>query len=74
LFDTFTRKYKIKRLLYFETFSDSGIASDRELQIKKWRREKKIALVEKSNAQREDMSLEIFRGIGIPRSARDGGR
>jgi putative endonuclease len=66
LFDGFTRKYKIDRLMYFETYNDSKIAAQRELQIKKWRREKKIALFAESNAQWRDLTREISRSIGFP--------
>lgn len=67
LFDSFTRKYKVNRLMYFETFSDSNIAADRERQIKKWRREKKVALFAKSNPQWRDLTPEILQVIGFPR-------
>jgi len=67
LFDGFTRKYKVNRLMYFETFNESAIAADRERQIKKWRREKKIALFVKSNPQWRDLTREIPQVIGLPR-------
>jgi len=71
LFDGFTKKYNVSRLMYFETFNDSYLAADREQQIKKWRREKKIALFAKSNPQWRDLVPEILQGIGVPRFARD---
>jgi putative endonuclease len=66
LFDGFTKKYKVDRLMYFETYSDSEVAAQREQQIKKWRREKKIALFAESNAHWEDMAPEIHQTIGFP--------
>ncbi|HZI58717.1 MAG TPA: GIY-YIG nuclease family protein [Verrucomicrobiae bacterium] len=45
----FTRKYKIHRLVYYETFRYVQSAISREKQLKGWRREKKIALIEKDN-------------------------
>lgn len=66
LFDGFTRKYQINRLMYFETFSDSTLAAYREQQIKKWRREKKIALFAKSNPQWRDIAPEISQIVGFP--------
>jgi putative endonuclease len=71
LFDGFTRKYKVNRLMYFETFTGSTVAANREKQIKKWRREKKIALFAKSNPQWSDLTPEIRVLIGVPRFARD---
>lgn len=65
-FDGFTKKYGINRLMYFETHTDPRVAETRELQIKKWRREKKIALFADSNPQWKDLTPEIFQAIGIP--------
>jgi len=66
-FDSFTRKYKVNRVIYFETFSNATIAADREQQIKKWRREKKIALFANSNPQWRNLTPEIPQIIGFPR-------
>lgn len=66
LFDGFTKKYKVDRLMYFETYSNSKAAAQREQQIKKWRREKKIALFAESNAHWEDITPEIHQTIGVP--------
>ena len=66
LVDGFTRKYKVDRLMYFETYSDSRSAALREQQIKGWRREKKIALFAESNPQWKDLTPEIFQIIGVP--------
>jgi len=63
-FDGFTRKYKVDRLIYFESFSDSKLAAEREQQIKGYRREKKIALFAKSNPKWRDLTPEIFQTIG----------
>ena len=71
VFEGFTKKYKIDRLMYFETYSDSQSASSREKQIKKLRREKKIALFVESNPEWKDLTPELFQSIGIPRYARD---
>lgn len=70
-FDGFTKKYKIDRLMYFETYSEPKVAANRELQVKKFRREKKIALFSKSNPAWKDLTPELFQSIGIPRYARD---
>ena len=59
LFDGFTKHYSVNRLMYFETISDPGMAADREKQIKKYRREKKIALFSPTNPQWKDLSEEI---------------
>ena len=71
MFDGFTRKYKIDRLMYFETFTESKAAAHRERQIKKYRREKKVALFSESNPEWKDLAPELFQSIGISRYARD---
>lgn len=45
----FTKKYKVSRLLDYEEFSNIYEAIEREKEIKRWRRDKKIALVEEGN-------------------------
>ncbi len=45
----FTGKYKVKYLIYYEHYSNIETAIDRENQIKKYRREKKEALINKFN-------------------------
>ena len=66
-FDGFTKKYKIDRLMYLETYSEPKVAADREQQIKGFRREKKIALFAESNPEWKDLTPELFQTIGIPR-------
>jgi putative endonuclease len=51
----FTRRYQVHRLVYFSSFRDVGDAIARETEIKKWRREKKVALIEERNATWEDL-------------------
>jgi putative endonuclease len=70
-FDGFTKKYKIDRLMYLEPYDDSKVAAARELRLKKFRREKKIALFAESNPGWKDLAPELFQSIGIPRYARD---
>lgn len=45
----FTKKYKVHRLLWHEWHEGIESAIQREKQIKRWRREKKLALIEMSN-------------------------
>ena len=59
LVDSFTKKYNVNRLMYYETFHDAKIAEKRELQMKKWRREKKIALFANSNPRWQDLSKQL---------------
>lgn len=56
--DGFTKRYNVNRLMYFEVFHDSESAEFREKQIKKYRRDKKVALFAKSNPHWKDLSEE----------------
>ncbi len=47
---------KILRAIYYEAFDHVRTAIDREKQIKSWRREKKIALIEKANPRWKDLA------------------
>lgn len=51
----FTRKYGVARLVWFEAHDSVASAYGREKQIKKWRRDWKIALIEANNPRWEDM-------------------
>ena len=46
--DGFTNRQHINRLVYYESFRYVGRAIERETEIKKWRREQKIALMSRS--------------------------
>src|ERR1700686_4044574 len=53
---TFTRKYRVHRLVYYEPFKNVGNAIARETEMKKWLREKKVALIERENPTWEDLA------------------
>ena len=57
---TFTKKYHLKYLLYFEQYQYVRDAIYREKEIKKWRREKKINLIKSTNPKLKDLSNELF--------------
>lgn len=55
LFESFTSHFKLCRLVYYESYSEVAEAITRERQIKRWRREKKIMLIEKVNRDWHDL-------------------
>jgi len=55
----FTKEYEVTRLVCFEGFGDIRDAISREKQIKRWRWEKKLALIRKMNPKFRDLSLEF---------------
>lgn len=52
----FPATYKCVRLVYYEAFDDVRRAIAREKQLKRWRREKKVALIEKMNPRWQDLA------------------
>jgi len=56
----FTSRYRIGKLVYYETTQDVRAAIGREKQIKGWTRAKKVALVTATNPAWKDLSPEVF--------------
>ena len=52
----FTRQYRVHRLVYYQGFQNVRNAIARETEIKKWRREKKVALIRAANPTWEDLA------------------
>ena len=57
--ESFTARYRIDRLVYYEAFKDIVAAIRREKQIKGWARAKKIALIDRSNPEWDDLWSRI---------------
>ena len=55
----FTSRYSVHRLVYFEAFDDIAWAIQREKNIKHWRRDWKVALIEGSNPE----WIDLYDGI-----------
>ena len=55
-FDSFTKRYRVHKLVYFEEYHNPNDAISREKQLKGWRRSKKNALVETTNPSWSDLS------------------
>ena len=56
----FAARYNITRLVYYEEYPDIREAIAREKQLKRWRREKKVCLIERENPEWRDLSEEWF--------------
>jgi putative endonuclease len=52
----FTSAYKCHYLMYYEDYTDIRNAIAREKQLKKWKREWKIALIRNENAEMKDLA------------------
>lgn len=54
----FTKKYKVHLLVYYEHFDHIQYAIIKEKQMKKWKRQWKINLIEEHNPEWKDLSKE----------------
>ena len=54
-----TAKYRIRKLVYFETHDTLPEAIGRERQLKRWRREWKNELIATSNPKWSDLTMEV---------------
>jgi putative endonuclease len=55
LIDGFTKRYGLKRLVYFEHFDDIRSAIQRETTIKHWLRARKVRLIHAMNPEWDDL-------------------
>lgn len=60
LVEGFTKRYNITRLAYYESTSDVRVALEREKQLKRWSRQKKIQLIESLNPEWADLAAPWF--------------
>ena len=58
--DSFTSKYGVHKLVYFEQTNDVKSALEREKQLKGWRRSEKNALIESMNPEWKDLYPELL--------------
>ncbi len=56
----FTAKYNVDLLVYFEEFTNTQEAFNRERQMKKWKRNWKLKLIEKENPNWNDLSVDWY--------------
>ncbi len=54
-----TAKYRIRKLVYFETHETLPAATARERKLKRWRRAWKNALIEQNNPNWSDLTMEL---------------
>lgn len=56
---SFTARYKLHKLVYYEQFHDIEEAIHREKQLKSGSRKKKLELIDHQNPERKDLWEEI---------------
>ncbi|MBR5402105.1 MAG: GIY-YIG nuclease family protein [Treponema sp.] len=59
VYEGFSKKYNVDKLVYFEEVSDIKSAIQREKNLKKWKREWKDALIKKANPEFNDLSMDF---------------
>jgi len=57
--DGFTKKYGVKMLVWFDKTNDAISAITREKQMKAWKRDWKVELIEESNPEWRDLYQDI---------------
>ena len=62
----FTRKYGVHILVWYETYNDIAAAIAREKRMKRWNRDWKIALIEKTNSGWNDLYERLLGEIALP--------
>ena len=59
----FTQRYRVKKLLYYEEYTDVRQALEREKKLKKWHHSWKVDLINKFNPTwrdlREDLGIDL---------------
>ena len=55
----FSKKYSVDKLVWYEIYDDPATAITREKELKKWRRDWKIRLIEQGNPQWIDLYPQI---------------
>ena len=61
----FTRRYKVKRLVWFEEYGDVDDAIQREKSLKRYLRDWKTNLIERDNPRWDDLFPELEAKYGI---------
>ena len=64
MIDGFTRKYGVKRLVYWEEHAEIERAIIREKQLKRWKRLWKLRLIEQENPEWRDLYTDLIEGSG----------
>ena len=59
LVEGFTQRHAVKQLVHFEEYNDVHLAIQREKRLKKWKRDWKLRLIEKSNPDWTDLYPSI---------------
>jgi putative endonuclease len=62
LIKSFTSKYNIEKLIYYEVYDNAIFAINREKQLKNWHREWKWNLIKENNLELKDLYENLLTG------------
>ncbi len=57
---SFTNKYRVHNLVYYDTFNDPEEAIRREKNMKAWKRAWKIRAIEEFNSEWNDLAVDLL--------------
>jgi putative endonuclease len=60
IIDGFSKKYGLKKMVYCEFYQYVNDVIKREKQLKNWKRDWKIALIEEENKEWNDLAFDWF--------------
>jgi len=60
IIDGFTKKYKCKKLVYYEHFFNINDAIKREKELKGWKRNRKVEIITKQNFRWQDLYNQLI--------------
>ncbi len=67
--ESFSKKYNLSKLVYFEVYEDVNEAIQREKQLKNWHRDWKVNLIKKTNPDFCDLYEKFTKGDAETSSA-----
>jgi len=58
--NAFTKKYKVNRLMYWEKHDTKELSLKREKELKGWKRDKKMTLIQSINPELRDVCQDVI--------------
>ncbi len=59
-YSSFSKKYNLEKLVYYEKYLEINQAIKREKQLKNWHKDWKINLIKTINRDFKDLSIDLF--------------
>jgi len=72
IYDGFTKKYRVHKLVYYKVYNDFEDAAHNERLIKRWKRSYKINVIEEMNPYWNDLYFVLLNGMASDPAIRRG--